>query len=81
MVIKLLKKVEGKKLDILSGDIMFLKTIEGLVQIEGYIELFGFIALTQDLTRVEKSIGYTIPQNVGLVNKTNRAALTIEMNY
>lgn len=78
---KLIKKVEGELFDNPIGDVKYIKTVTGEIQVEDYINLNGFMGFLQNLSRVEETTSLIIPINFGLKNNHNKPMITLEINY
>jgi hypothetical protein len=78
---QLLKKVEGEILPYVIGDVRFVTSISGQIQLEDFINLNGFIAFLQNLSRTEFTAALSKPMEFGLKNENNIETITLDISY
>ena len=78
---QLVKKIEGNIYDVISDDVILLKSVTGELQQEDYINMNGFIAYLQNLTRTEFTSRLPVPNAFGLKNRYNIPVITLNISY
>lgn len=80
-MIQLIKDVQGEVLPNINQSVVYVKSVEGILQQEDYIDLFGFKAYLQNLTQTEITQALTVPNTFGLPNTSNLQMITLEISY
>lgn len=78
---QLIKNIQGEQIDINTGSVVSINSIQGLVQEEDYINVFGFVAYTQNLMKVEETVLLTKPIGFGLKNNLNLPIIDLKIDY
>jgi hypothetical protein len=80
-MIQLITQIKGEVFGNYIDPVQYVSSISGEIQREDYINLNGFIAITQNLSRVEFTSVLDVPYYFGLTNQSNKAFVTLEINY
>ena len=75
----LLKSIEASIISIvndisesnLNPELIYIKSIEGMLGFESYIEFAGFTAITQDFSETLDATNYETPVNIGSISCTS----------
>lgn len=78
---KLIKNIQASVQPYLKGNVHYVTSITGVIQLEDYINLHGYTAYLQNLTQTEYTAAMTMPLNYGLKNPDNIAMITLQINY
>lgn len=80
-MIKLITNIEGDVLGNYVNEVTYVSNVSGQIGREDYIDVPGFIGLSQNLSKAEFTQLLDTPFYFGLTNQSNKAYVTLEINY
>ena len=78
---QLIRKIEANVKPFLTGNVFYVTSITGLVQVEDYFNLFGYVAYLQNLRQTEYTEALMMPLAYGLKNPDNVPMITLQIDY